>query len=46
MVSGTGLHKQKAPFSHVAEEMGLHFSCNTIAGHVIFLFEVQKTDRN
>jgi len=34
--------KQKSPILHMAEEMGLFFSCNTITGHVILLFEVQK----
>ena len=26
----------------MAEEMGLYFFCNTMTGHVILLFEVQK----
>jgi hypothetical protein len=46
MVSGPGLHKQKAPSFMWLKKWGFIFFCNTIAGHVILLFEVQKTDLN
>ena len=38
--------KTKKPPSFITEEMGFHFFCNPMTGHLILLLEAQKTDRN